>query len=248
MVWLGVMGGLILGFRRFGPLFVLGLLPWMLWAGRTRPVSARLWAWIAATLLAVVVYAPVELMYAKSGQSRLTTLSSPAAAYVWTAKSPFPDVVPDNARLIAAGLDPAQPAASVRAIVSHPVEVASAMWAVIPARVVAFFFWPAFGYFDSIVLMNPRFPNPLTPVAEFYLAFAALLGIVVGVVRQDTRALAMLLSLVIGIQAFASAVISITNTVRYSAPIRPLLMAFAAAGVVLALRQVGAAGAGPRRT
>lgn len=242
VVWLGVLGGMIVGLRRFGPLFMVALLPWMLWAGRGRPVSARVWAWAAAMALTVAVYAPLELMYARTGQSRLA--KPPATDYVWMQRSPFPDVVPDNARLIAAGLDPARPGASLRAIVTHPIEVVSAMWAVIPTRLAAFFFWPAFGQFDTIVLVNPRFRNPFTPVAEFYLALAALGGIVWSLFRRNTRVLAGLLLLVIAVQAFASAVIFITNSVRYSAPIRPFLMVFAAAGVVLTLRQLGCARTG----
>lgn len=242
IVGLGIMGGLILGLRRFGPLFLVALLPWMLWAGRGRSMRARWLGWGAACGIAILMYLPVELMYLRNGTGRLSTLKTPAMELVWTQGSPFPDAVPDNARLIQAGLNPAEPVASLRAIVLHPLQAATAVWAVVPPRVLAFFFWPAFGQFDSITLVNPRFPNRLTPILEFYLTLAALVGIGLGLVRKDTRDLAMLLLMVIGIQTFASSIIAITNTVRYSAPIRPLLMAFAASGLVLTLERLRSGG------
>lgn len=237
LIWVGLAGGMMLGLRRFGLLFLIGLLPWLVWAARDRRMATRFGAWAAVVLLAVLVYLPVEVMYLRTDNGgRLT--APPAVASYWKQPSPDPEYVPGNEAFIELGLDPARPMESLAIAASHPPKALAAAWAVIPPRILSFFFWPAFGTFDSILLLNPNATNPLSPVLEFYLALAAVAGIVSAVWQRRSRSLAVLLLMVIGAQMFASAVIAITITSRYSAPIRPFLMAFAGAGAVVVIRRL----------
>jgi hypothetical protein len=227
-VWaLGILGGLMLGLRRFAPLFLLGLLPWMAWAKRDIPVRRRLLDWLAATLLGLLVYSPIEAMYIASGQTRL--LSRGGAVY-WEAPAHFPELVPDNRRLIALGIDPFRdPLGSLARASARPAEVAQALWATIPKRISAFFFWAPFGYFNTVTLLNPTIPNAWTSTEEFYLALAVLAGMFWTLRYPVSRRVGALLLLAIGLQAFVHSVLFFTHSIRYSVPIRPYLMLFAAA-------------------
>jgi len=236
-VWaLGTAGGLLLGLRRFAPLFLLALLPWMVWAKRDVAMRVRLRDWLAAAGLALAVYAPVEAMYAAGGQARL--LSRGGAVY-WEAPAQFPDVVPDNSRLIALGIDPFRdPLGSLARAAAQPIEVAQAVWAILPKRVTAFFFWAPFGYFNTVTLLNPTIPNAFTPIEEFYLALAVLVGVVWALRHPASRTVGGLLLLTIGIQAFVHSVLFFTHSIRYSIPVRPYLTIFAAAATAPLVRAI----------
>lgn len=237
---LGVSGAILFGLRRFAPLFLLALLPWMVWAKRDVPRRVCARDWLAATVLAALIYAPVEGLYLVKGQMRL---AAPRASMYWELSAQFPDLVPDNRRLIALDINPFRdPLGSAQRILAHPVAVARALGATVPKRIISFFFWAPFGYFNTVTLLNPTIPNAFTPTLEFYLALAVLIGAWWAVRRSESRAVGVLLLLTVGIQMFVHSVLFFTHSIRYSIPVRPYLTLFAAVAAAPLVRAILAKG------
>ena len=242
ILWLGVCGGLMLGLRRSFPLFLLAMLPWMAWLRGGTSRRARIVDWMSIVGIAVLVYAPIEAMYLHSGRARLLPKAGSAYSAYWAQPSKRPEMVPDNQRLVELGIDPFRdPAGSFGNALRRPGAVAAAFAEIMPTRLMLFFFWAPFGYFNTITFLNPTIPNVLTPSLEFYFALAVLAGIVWVMRRASDRDIGSLLLLTIGVQTFVHAVLSYTMTIRYSIPIRPYLMLFGALGVVRLLQAVSGA-------
>ena len=223
--WL-VVAGLLMGLAnvmRPITVFVPVVVFLWLWGLRRRFWAAcRETAWF--TIPMVLVLVPLIIRNAVASGGNVIALTTEAAGQYR---------VSGNEPLLALGVDPfGDPIGTLRVVAGHPMAVAEAAWAVVPPRVVRFFFIPFFGTFDPVLIMNA---NALATPYALYLELYAYIAMALGawwMVRYRTSRLGTILLLWITAYFSLTPVFWFVRNATYRVPLHPIFLIWLGAGIM----------------
>ncbi|GEM_PF-7021747 len=177
------------------------------------------------------------LNYINTGEFHLTARYNDRLIICWESSLVGgEDLSPSNNRLIMMGMDPFRhPLQSAFLIMDDPVRFIKPVLEIYPKRIRNFFFWPNFGFFDPLILVNPsRYANEYGSSAEFYYFILFIIGTVflVRKIAPDRRRAVLLMMIVYFILIHIG--IYRVNTVRYRVPIHPYIVIIYSLGAVIA--------------
>jgi hypothetical protein len=144
-------------------------------------------------------------------------------------------VVPSNKRLIELGMkNPvANPFQSLGVFMRSPREVIAVMADIIPKRMRNFYFWPNFGFFDPVYLVNScAYPNAYASHLEFYAIFVLFAGAAVFAVSKEVPiAHKALIAIPVIYYSLLHGVLFLSHSPRYKAPIDPFIAIIVSFGI-----------------
>lgn len=216
--WLGLSA-----FARPIILFLPGVVVlWLLWLRRPLRQVLRDAAWLTVSFCLVLM--PLVIRNALASGGKLIAVTATAAGHYR---------VSGNEQLLALGIDPfGDPWGSLLAFLRHPLAVVQAFWAVVPGRLIFFFFVPFFGTFDPILIFNA---NAFATAYALHLEFYAYAAIGLGLWRTMRRAISRPGSvLLLGVAAYFSLipVFWYVRNATYRVGLHPIFLIWLAAGAV----------------
>ncbi|MDD5439336.1 MAG: hypothetical protein PHS37_04040 [Candidatus Omnitrophica bacterium] len=231
--------GLVFGLTSIIREVACGLVPlvmcWILIGGRT--ACRSIWSrGRDAALVCVFVLLPIApITYINYHNTGKFVLIYQTERSLWQYVSPYgEDVVPSNTPLVRLGMkDPmTDPAGAVALAVRKPGEVIRSYASIIPKRIRNIFFWPSFGYFDPLYLINnSRLANPFASCLEFYVLICFAAGAVFFLRANIPASGKILVLLVVIYYVILHGIVYISQSPRYSSPLIPFMDIVVAAGL-----------------
>ena len=145
-----------------------------------------------------------------------------------------PRYIYSNAKLIEMGIEPFKDfQGSVAAISRDPLKVLKIESKIIAARLRFFLFYPNFGLFDPIFILNSTIPNQYAQTMEFYALLFLAAGITGVLIKKDRLRKSSPIIVLILYYLIVHVGLSPVQCARYRVPIVPFLIIFAANSLYL---------------
>jgi len=159
-----------------------------------------------------------------------------AGSYEWIVKSSVwgEDLVPSNQRLVELGIrDPFKdPLGSLAAAARSPQAVLRALASIVPKRMRNLFFWPNFGRFDPILLLNgSQYATRYASNLEFYIVILIVFSVFAFLFSGIPWAHKSLLLIVIVFYTLFHGILFLSMNARYRSPMDPFLSVITAFGI-----------------